>query len=178
MGRLAGAFAEAGYEGASLARLAEASGLKKASLYHRFPGGKAQMAKEVLATVLAWVEDNVLATLAGDGTGRERLARVAAAFTALYDGGRRACLLNMLSTLPGRGGPCEGQIAQAFTALVDGFARFAEAEGATPDLARVRAVRAVALLQGSLVLSRGTGDTGPFADALNELPQLLGVRTP
>ncbi|MEO0971892.1 MAG: helix-turn-helix domain-containing protein, partial [Pseudomonadota bacterium] len=46
--RLSSVFREVGYEEASMALLASASGLKKASLYHRFPGGKEQMAREVL----------------------------------------------------------------------------------------------------------------------------------
>jgi len=37
-------FRERGYEGATLTQLAAATGLGKASLYHHFPGGKAEMA--------------------------------------------------------------------------------------------------------------------------------------
>src|SRR5437762_12723369 len=37
-----------GYEGATLALITEATGLGKGSLYHFFPGGKAQMAAAVL----------------------------------------------------------------------------------------------------------------------------------
>jgi len=45
--KLTDVFRNVGYDGASLAVLADATGLKKASLYHRFPGGKEQMAEEV-----------------------------------------------------------------------------------------------------------------------------------
>ncbi|MEP1982729.1 MAG: helix-turn-helix domain-containing protein, partial [Maribacter dokdonensis] len=41
-------FRSRGYEGASLKELSEATGLKKASLYHRFPNGKQEMADAVL----------------------------------------------------------------------------------------------------------------------------------
>ena len=37
-----------GYDGTSLNELADLTGLKKASLYHRFPGGKKDMVKSVL----------------------------------------------------------------------------------------------------------------------------------
>ena len=40
-----------GYEGASLTLITEATGLGKGSLYHLFPGGKEQMAAEVLADI-------------------------------------------------------------------------------------------------------------------------------
>ena len=41
---LAEVFRTQGYEGASLSRLGEASGLGKGSLYNFFPGGKEEMA--------------------------------------------------------------------------------------------------------------------------------------
>ena len=44
--RLAKVFKDYGYQGASMSIIAKASGLQKASLYHRFPGGKEQMAQE------------------------------------------------------------------------------------------------------------------------------------
>ena len=40
MERLAKVFRNYGYEGASMTVLAKVTGLQKASLYHRFPGGK------------------------------------------------------------------------------------------------------------------------------------------
>ena len=52
-----------GYEGATLALISEATGLGKGSLYHLFPGGKEQMAAEVLADIDAWFELNIYAPL-------------------------------------------------------------------------------------------------------------------
>src|SRR5687767_6837809 len=46
---LAEVFRSHGYEGATLALISQATGLGKGSLYHFFPGGKAQMAADVLA---------------------------------------------------------------------------------------------------------------------------------
>ena len=40
---LAEVFREYGYEGTSLARITKATGLGKGSLYHFFPGGKAEI---------------------------------------------------------------------------------------------------------------------------------------
>src|SRR5687767_7960924 len=45
--RLTGVFRRHGYDGASLSVIAAATGLQRSSLYHRFPGGKEQMAAEV-----------------------------------------------------------------------------------------------------------------------------------
>jgi TetR/AcrR family transcriptional repressor of lmrAB and yxaGH operons len=41
-------FRKFGYDGVTIARISEATGLGKASLYHHFPQGKEQMAREVL----------------------------------------------------------------------------------------------------------------------------------
>ncbi len=38
--KIAAVFRLHGYEGASIRLLAQATGLERASLYHRFPGGK------------------------------------------------------------------------------------------------------------------------------------------
>ena len=46
--RLMKVFRREGYEGASLSRLSEATGLGRSSLYHHFPRGKEDMAAAVL----------------------------------------------------------------------------------------------------------------------------------
>jgi TetR/AcrR family transcriptional regulator, lmrAB and yxaGH operons repressor len=173
LARLARVFSETGYEGASLSLLAEATGLQKASLYHRFPGGKRQMAEEVLAKTDLWAQTHIIAPLAGSGSPRERLAIVTANLDGFYQGGSRACLLNMLSSPRIEDGPFAPAIRNAFEALIAAFARLAAEAGSGTDLARQRAERAVMLLQGSLVLSRGMGHTAPFRTFLAALPSEL-----
>jgi TetR/AcrR family transcriptional regulator, lmrAB and yxaGH operons repressor len=175
LSRLASVFRDLGYEGASLSALSEGAGLQKASLYHRFPGGKQQMAEEVLSAALGWFSENVLAPLKGKGSAETRVATVARQLDAFYAGGRKACLLNMLSAPRGKDGPFSAAIRTAFEALIDAFARLARDAGATPKIARRKAERAVMLMQGSLVLSRGLGSPAPFQSFLSALPEdLLG----
>ncbi len=50
-------FRKSGYDGVNIARISEATGLGKASLYHQFPQGKEQMAREVLSFVDQAVND-------------------------------------------------------------------------------------------------------------------------
>ena len=47
--QVAEVFRESGYDGTSISRITEKTGLGKGSLYHFFPGGKAEMAAAVLA---------------------------------------------------------------------------------------------------------------------------------
>ena len=60
---LAEVFRGHGYEGASLAIISNATGLGKGSLYHFFPGGKAEMVSAVLAEIDRWFEDKIFAVL-------------------------------------------------------------------------------------------------------------------
>ncbi len=174
--RLARVFGEVGFHGASLAQLAEATGLQKASLYHRFPEGKTQMAAEVLAAATGWLTEQVIAPLTAAGPPQDRLSQVIAALDGFYAGGRKSCLLNMLSSPRADDGPFSPAIRAAFGALTDAFARLAADAGHAPGAAAWRARRAVALLQGSLVVSRGTGSDAPFREFLEHLPaDLIGT---
>lgn len=171
--RLSGAFRDVGYKGASLGLLAETSGLQKPSLYHRFPGGKQQMAEEVIAAAVTWYEVNIFAPLRGDGTPRERLDAVGGRLAEFYADGRKACLLNMLAAPPDSDGPFAAAIRGAFAAIIEAFCGLAREAGHDEATARARATRAVMLLHGSLVLSRGLGSSEPFRAFLAGLPDDL-----
>src|SRR5258706_14694032 len=80
--QLAEVFRAHGYEGATLALISEATGLGKGSLYNFFPGGKEQMAMEVLTSIDRWFVENIytpLRTSADPATG------IAEMFTAVGD---------------------------------------------------------------------------------------------
>lgn len=176
MAKLSCVFRDVGYEGASLAILAEATGLKKASLYHRFPRGKQQMAEEVLASALSWYETNILGPLRGDGAPAERVAAVARHLDGFYGSGHRACLLNMLASPRAELGPFSAGIKSAFEALVSAFTAVARDAGHDAKAAKLRAERTVMLLQGSLVMSRGLGSSRPFKTFLAGLADdLIGA---
>src|SRR5260370_12007159 len=61
--QLAEVFRGHGYEGATLALISDATGLGKGSLYNFFPGGKEQMAMEVLTSIDRWFVDNIYTPL-------------------------------------------------------------------------------------------------------------------
>jgi TetR/AcrR family transcriptional regulator, lmrAB and yxaGH operons repressor len=175
IGRLSLVFRERGYEGASLSDLAEAAGLKKGSLYHRFPRGKAQMAEEVLNAALAWYTQNILEPLSGPGSPSERLSAVARHLDAFYQGGRQACLLNMLSASRDSKTPFSHSISAAFKAVIAAFASLAVEAGINRESAQRRAERTIMLLHGSLVMARGTGSDVPFKSFLNDMQhEMLG----
>jgi AcrR family transcriptional regulator len=176
MARLSCVFRDVGYEGASLTLLAEATGLKKASLYHRFPNGKQQMAEEVLASALAWYEANILGPLRSAASPAERVAAVVLHLDGFYAGGQHACLLNMLASPRAELGPFSEAIKGAFEALVSAFTVVARDAGHGAKAAKLRAERTVMLLHGSLVMSRGLRSAKPFKTFLAGLADdLIGA---
>jgi AcrR family transcriptional regulator len=174
--RLGTVFRAVGFDGASLTSLAEATGLQKASLYHRFPDGKEQMAREVLDAAAKWLDEHVLSVLKGGGTPKERLREVAKRLDEFYSGGRQACLLNVMSSPYLANGPFGKSIKQMFDALIGALCAAVIDAGVDRKVARHRAEQAVVRLQGSLVVSRGTGTTRLFREFVDNLPNELLAR--
>jgi AcrR family transcriptional regulator len=171
--RLTEAFRNLGYEGATLALLAEATGLQKASLYHRFPGGKEQMAREVLESAQSWIEEHILRPLRSPGDPAARVSAMTQRLEELYSGGRQPCLLNVLASGRNLDGPFAAEIKGMFQAWITALSAVAVDAGADKKVARLRAERFVALLEGSLVVARGMGTLTPFRDFLKSAPAEL-----
>ena len=95
--RLMDAFRDRGYEGASLSELSAATGLTKSSLYHYFPGGKEEMAEQVLAHLDRRLVESVYKPLQSSQTPAKKFAAMIDAIDAFYEGGRKACLLERCS---------------------------------------------------------------------------------
>ena len=173
--RLTGLFRQVGYDGASLGTIAAATGLQKSSLYHRFPGGKQQMAAEASASVIQEFGGSVLAPAGSEAPLHERVAAVAANLDRFYEGGTRYCLLDMLS-VGDPGVDAASNLAAAATAWISVFASLAREAGADEATARARAEDAIAAIEGALVISRVTGDRSAFTRAIDRLDErLLGA---
>jgi TetR/AcrR family transcriptional regulator, lmrAB and yxaGH operons repressor len=173
MDRLTEVFRTVGYDGATLSKLSKATGLQRASLYHRFPGGKKEMAEAVLAQASAWLDTHVLAPLTGSGTPHARLQKMATALDRFYAQGGTSCLLDSLSFGEGHD-IFHDHIRAAFAHWIEALAALVvESTGCPKAEARQRAEEAVLSIQGALVLARGTGNTQPFQRVLNNLPTLL-----
>lgn len=170
--RLTDVFRLHGYEGASLRLISEATGLQRASLYHRFPGGKAEMAEAVLARADDWFVSYILAPLAEEGAPAVRVRRMAERLNEFYGGGRASCLLDSLS-IGEAGNPLQDHVEQSFRAWLDALIALSREAGVPRAAARRRAESALIQIQGALVLARATGDRTPFRHVLEGLPHLL-----
>lgn len=159
-----------GYEGASLSQLTEATGLGKGSLYNFFPGGKEQMAVEVIAEIDGWFERNVFAPLRDSDDPSGGLRTMFDATEQYFHSGRRVCLVGMLAL---------GSSRDLFAKQVHGyFERWRSAlasalrRAGSEQTEAGRAAEAIVLeIQGALVLARAVNDPGVFTRALKRLRQ-------
>jgi len=168
---LTGVFRDYGYDGTSLSLIMKATGLVKASLYHRFPGGKEEMATTVIDRAAGEFASNLLAPLRESGDPAERLRETGERLRKFYGSGKKACLLDTLTLHPeSREVQARAKTALAF--WIDSFARFAsESCGLASSLAIERAQDAVSALEGGLVIARVSGNRGPFIRAIESLPE-------
>ncbi|MGH1493519.1 MAG: TetR/AcrR family transcriptional regulator [Acidimicrobiales bacterium] len=158
-----------GVEGASLTRLSEASGLKRASLYHRFPGGK----DEIVDAVVDHTADRfgkAMKVAYADGDPAERASELATAIGEYYAQGASSCLIIALSVSSDE--DREGA-ARCVSGWSDALENIALDAGLSASQAHIAAVDAVAAIEGALVISATTGETDSFERALASLPRRL-----
>ena len=169
--RLMESFRKHGYDGASLATLSERTGLGKSSLYHHFPGGKEQMAVEVLAHLNSALQ-KTFQTVQDEPRPKKKLDLMLNAIDAFYDGGKKACLLERLGASVDRarfGAPLRASFASWISVLAD----ICRAQGLSAKTARRRAESAVVRIEGALVVAAGMDDPSVFRRTVDELRTTL-----
>ncbi|PZW45943.1 TetR family transcriptional regulator [Humitalea rosea] len=160
-------FRSEGYEGVSLSSIEAASGLARGSLYHLFPGGKAEMAAAVLADVEAWFQQHVLVPLAREPAARG-IALMADAMETCFVGGEKGCVFAVFA-LAGKSARFAAELKRFFGNWQDALAEALIRAGQPPASAHAAAEARIADLYGALVLSRAMDDPEPFGRALARL---------
>jgi AcrR family transcriptional regulator len=168
--RLTQAFRRHGYDGASLARLSQETGLGRSSLYHHFPGGKAEMACAVMDRAEVWLQESVVDVLRGPGTPLERLHSMLSRLDGFYSSGRASCLLGIMTVGDGRD-VVSHHVRQALRRWIDALGELLREAGRQPAEAERLAEDAVMRIQGAIVLARGLDNSDPFGRLLARLPQ-------
>lgn len=162
-------FRAKGYEGASLQELATATGLKKASLYHRFPEGKKAMAEAVLNYINDWVSEHVFVPIEDTNTTVEdRLKNGLAGIRTLYNDGRETCLFRALS-MQASLELFEQQIANGLDTWRTKFTNLALAFGFSPKKASQLGLETLIAIQGSLIVAKGLNDITVFDQTLTKI---------
>lgn len=168
-------FRESGYEGASLTHLSQVTGLKKPSLYHRFPRGKEEMVEIVLDYADTWMRENVIQVLQGEGDPFERLAKALQNIQLLYDDGRKACVLRALS-LGSSLTLFQNRIQSSFELMIEGFTTWATGIALSRPQARRLAEDILIRIQGALVVARATQNPAIFGRTIREINDELKTK--
>lgn len=161
-------FRDRGYEGASLAELSTATGLGKSSLYHYFPGGKEEMAAQVLAHLDRQLAADLYEPLRSGLPPAKKLGLMLDVLDAFYEGGRRACLLERLCASVDRAS-FRRPLRQAFVTWIEAVEAICLEAGLSKSVARARAEEVVVRVEGALIVCAGTGDPTVFARTLKDL---------
>jgi AcrR family transcriptional regulator len=164
---LAEVFRAHGYEGTTLALISEATGLGKGSLYNFFPGGKEQMANEVLATIDRWFNEKIYTPLRTASNPAKGIADMYAATSDYFHSGQRVCLVGVVALGASRDLFGE-KVKVYFAGWVDALASALRRLGDDKNVARCKAEHAVLEIQGALVLARAFDDAKVFARSLRE----------
>lgn len=169
---LAEVFRAHGYEGATLALITEATGLGKGSLYNFFPGGKEQMANEVLAAIDLWFNEKIYAPLRAASDPGKGIAEMYVATSDYFRSGQRVCLVGVVALGASRDLFAE-KVKVYFAGWVDALAASLRRLGDDKIEARRKAEQAVLEIQGALVLARAFDDPKVFSRALKESERRL-----
>ena len=170
--QLVDVFRQHGYEGATLARIAAATGLGKASLYHYFPNGKEEMAAAALNHVNIGLEEFILAPLRRGNSPAQRIRALSQSLYEFYSCGQQSCLFAVFSFGDSKN-LFQPQILQALNVWIDTLAQVVIEAGFEKQEARQRAEDAVLQIQGALVVAKGLGETELFERVLKRLPEQL-----
>lgn len=169
---LAEVFRQYGFEGASLARISEGTGLGKGSIYHFFPGGKEEMADAVLADIDGWFRDHIFTPLMESADPRAGMAAMFEAVERYFASGQRICLQGVFA-LGSERDRYAARIEAYFRAWIAALSAALRRSGRAPDEAALLAEDTVAAIQGTLVLARALQDPARFPAALRRLQQRL-----
>jgi AcrR family transcriptional regulator len=169
---LAEVFRAHGYEGATLALISAATGLGKGSLYHFFPGGKAQMAAEVLAEIDRWFEVNIFAPLRCSDDPARAVAAMVGAVDGYFHSGNRMCLVGVIALGASRDA-FAAQVQDYFRRWNDALALVLRRSGLDARVARRRSTDALVAIQGALVLARALDDSRVFGQTMADMTARL-----
>ncbi len=147
-------FREHGYEGTSISQLSEATGLKKSSLYHRFPEGKDDMLKAVVNHVAHTIDQTIIRILQNSQLSPlDRFTSMSSTIKQFYACGTKNCLLNVLNL-----GNAKPEIKRLLKKIYDGWlqslTKLGVDAGMSSDDAANWSEYFIVTLEGILVIQR------------------------
>jgi TetR/AcrR family transcriptional repressor of lmrAB and yxaGH operons len=169
-------FQEQGYAATGLNEILARAGAPKGSLYHHFPGGKAQLGAAAMRGAGSLLRDTLRnrRASAGDAAGAVEAFAGDLAGWLESSGFTRGCPVATvaLEQTPGTGDLAEAA-AGALSRTADCLAEMIEADGAAAPRARALAVTALAALEGAMILARTQQSGEPVRIAGAEMARVI-----
>ncbi len=166
-------FRSRGYEGATLALLSEVTGLKKSSLYHRFPAGKYDMAKAVVLHISAQLHNLVIEPLINSKEApKKRFNNMVATIKAFYCDGNKNCILNVLSLGEAKA-EINALLNKDYNDWLAALIKLGKEVGMNQQEARKRSERFLVAVQGALVIQRLTNNAKTFKNSMEDEQKLF-----
>ena len=165
-------FRRHGYVGTGLKQIAAEAAAPFGSIYHFFPGGKQELAAEVIRTSGRLYEDLVmgLLTQAGNAVDAMRLSFGAAAQLLAETDYADACPIAMVALeVAGTNEPLRRTTAEVFTSWTDAGTGVFASWGYPADVARRLSIAFILALEGAFVLARTQRDTEPLMVAMSTM---------
>lgn len=167
-------FQARGYHGVGLSQILAEAKAPKGSLYHHFPGGKAELAE----AAIGWLQNEIAEFLnraAETGAPPDEVLSQIISGTASWlksNDYRQGALLAVLGQEVATGDERVARaVADAYEAVLEAFCRMLS--NAEPSLGRRDAVAIIAMLDGAVAVCRATRSTDPLRDVAAAIAKLL-----
>ena len=161
-------FRRQGYTGTGVKQILTEASAPFGSLYHHFPGGKEEMAEEVLAHLDRKLTTAIYEPIKSTKTPQKKLTMLLDGIDAFYESGKRACLLERLVASVDRT-RFRRPLRNAFAAWIDAVESICIEAGLPKSVARARAEDLVVRIDGALIVAAGTDDYSVFARTIKDL---------
>lgn len=166
-------FRELGYEGASMSKITARTRLSKGSLYHFFPGGKDEMAAEILAHIDQWFIRNIYEPLEKNDP-LEAIDHMWQEVDTYFHSGQRICLIGAFALDETRD-RFATVIRQYFTRWIEALSAALVRIGVSKAAADQLSEETIGGIQGGLILSRALNDESVFERTLARLAQRVST---
>ncbi len=170
-------FRERGVAATSMRDVVEHAKAPRGSIYHHFPGGKAELADAATAMAGGFIE-RILTDVLGSGDPAEAIAlfidywKQALTRRDFADG----CAVAAAAISSAETSDAREQAGRAFARWQEQITAALVAHGTTPDTAADRAGLAIAAIEGALIMARARQSTEPLERVARQLSALLADR--
>jgi len=171
-------FQEQGFAATGLSEILDRAQTPKGSLYHHFPGGKAELGVAAMEAAGEVLQHTLTTRLESQGSVAGAIRAFADDLAGWLEGSdfSRGCPVATVALEQANGAPdLVAAIRGAFEGVIDALAQQLVAEGTPPERARRLATLCLSTLEGALILARTQYSGAPVRMAGEELAHLLSA---